>query len=261
MSSRHPCLPQHRPLAIAHRGGNSLAEVLQAIELGADMIETDIWLHGDGLEIRHLHRKGPIYWERWRVAIGFREHLTLRELLQGTPEDALLFLDLKGDNPALGPAILAELQRTAPNRQVAICGRDYPQLDPMIDAPNVTLFYSVGEAKEWARAWPYLEAMTWPALSLKRSLATPQVMQRLKAMNATVVCWDVQTTEQLQALERIGVDGATTDSAELIRQVVAAREGNARDGSSQANLQIRRRRRVRRRDRRGRGGLPGSPAG
>jgi glycerophosphoryl diester phosphodiesterase len=225
MSSRHPRLPHHRPLAIAHRGGNSIADVREAVLLGADMIETDIWLHGDRLEVRHLHRKGPIYWERWRVTIGFGKYITLRELLEGTPDDALLFLDLKGDNPALAPAILAELRQTAPNRHVAVCGRDYPQLDPMIESPNITLFYSVGEQKEWARAWPYLEAMEWPALSLKRSLATPEVLKRLKAMNATVVCWDVQTPGQLLALEQIGVDGATTDSAELIRHVVAAREG------------------------------------
>jgi glycerophosphoryl diester phosphodiesterase len=225
MSSRIFGLPSHRPLAIAHRAGNSLACVQEALRLGADMMEADVWLHGGTLEVRHLHRKGPIYWERWRVTFGFGKQITLRELLEGTPDEALLFLDLKGEEPDLGPAMLAELRQTAPDRHVAVCGRNYAQLDPMIGVPGVTLFYSVGEQKEWARVWPYLEAMERPALSLKRSLATPDVLKRLKAMDATVVCWDVQTPGQLLALQQIGVDGATTDSAELIRQVVEARKG------------------------------------
>lgn len=215
-------LPDHRPLMIAHRGGNSIPCACEAAWLGADMIETDIWLRGNRLEIRHMNRLGPILWERWRVAIGW-PRLTLRELLQGTPDDALLFLDLKGEDMELGPAIVDELRRTAPERPVAVCGRNYPQMDRLLATPNVLLFYSVGEMKEWAAAWPRLEAMERPALSLRRSLATPAVMSRLNEMNATVVCWDVNTPEQLKSLQEIGVDGATTDSPDLIRQVVRAR--------------------------------------
>lgn len=224
MSTATNALPEHRPLMIAHRAGNSLATAEEAIRIGADLLETDIWLHGGKLEIRHPNRRGPILWERWRVRFNTGPWPTLRQLLDETPEAALLFLDLKGDNRDLGPRILEELGRAAPGRPIAVCGRDYPQLDPLIDVPGITLFYSVGEQKEWASAWPRLEAMTSPAVSLKRHLASEPTMARLKEMGATVVCWGVNTPEELERLHAMGVDGFTTDNKLLIRQVSATRQ-------------------------------------
>ena len=34
-----------RPLAIAHRAGNRLADLSEAFAAGADYVETDVWLH------------------------------------------------------------------------------------------------------------------------------------------------------------------------------------------------------------------------
>src|SRR5690606_18883855 len=222
MLTADPRLPDHRPLVIAHRSGNTIARAIEAHRLGADMIETDVWLHQGQLEIRHPNRVGPVMWERWKIHLGYKR-LLLGDLLRETPDESLLFLDLKGDDMGLGPAILQELRRTAPDRLVAVCGRNYAQMDRLIDAPNVILFYSVGEIDEWRDAWPRLEAMRYPALSLRRALATPEVMTRLNDMGVTVVCWGVNTPEHLQALEQLGVRGATTDSPELIRMVNAAR--------------------------------------
>ena len=225
MSSRDPRLPHHRPLAIAHRGGNSLLAAREAIRLRADMLETDIWLSGERLEIRHKHRLGPILWERWSLGRGWGPQLELRELLRGTPDDALLFLDLKGEEPELGPAILRELRATAPKRLIAACGRNYAQLDPLRHEPNVVLFYSVGKEKEWAEAWPRLEEMRHPGLSLHFQLATPQVLDRLHEMGATVVCWGVETFADLTRLDDMGLDGATTDHGALIALINERRDG------------------------------------
>lgn len=225
MSSRDPRLPHHRPLAIAHRGGNSLRAAREAIQLGADMLETDIWLSGHRLEIRHKHRLGPILWERWSLAPGWGHQLQLGELLRKTRDDALLFLDLKGEELELGPAVLRELQETAPNRLVAACGRNFPQLDALLGQPNVVPFYSVGKEKEWVEAWPRLEAMEYPALSLHFHLATPHVLDRLHEIGATVVCWGVQTFADLTRLDDMGLDGATTDNGGLITLINERRNG------------------------------------
>ena len=75
MPNQHPILPNHRPLAIAHRGGNSLDEARAAIAYGADMLETDVWPHRGRLEVRHVKTIGPwpIYWEKWYIdSIGKR---------------------------------------------------------------------------------------------------------------------------------------------------------------------------------------------
>lgn len=226
MAKLHPGLPRHRPLAIAHRAGNSIAEAKRAIAIAADMIETDIWLRGTHLDIRHMHRLGPlpILWERWRLGIDWK-CLQLHELLEAMDDDALLFLDLKGNEPDLGEAIVSEIRRHAPKRHVAVCGRTYEQLDRIIDEPEVTVFYSVGEAKEWSAAWPRLERMAWPALSVHRKLVNPEVMARLTAMNATVVSWNVNTPAHAQFLWELGVDGFTSDNASLLHAI--ATDGEA----------------------------------
>lgn len=225
MSSRDPRLPHHRPLAIAHRGGNSLRAAHEAIRLGADMLEADLWLYKGRIEVRHIHRLGPILWERWRLGLAIGNQFTLRDLLKGTPDDAMLFLDLKGTEVELAQALHDELERTAPDRIVAVCGRNYPQLAPLLGHPNIVTFYSVGEVKEWPAAWPMLEAMEYPALSLKFSLATPAVLDRLHAMGATVVCWGVETFAQLALLDDKGLDGATTDNGALIAVINERRDG------------------------------------
>lgn len=216
MMTRDPRLPDHQPLAIAHRAGNSLVQAHAALGMGADMLETDIWLHDGRIEVRHMHRLGPILWERWGLAPGWGHQLVLPELLDATPDDTLLFLDLKGEDLALPMALLRELERSAPGRLVAACGRDYPQLDALREHEDIVLFYSVGEVEEWAEAWPRLEAMRYPAISLRFSLATPDVRERLHEMDATVVCWGVETMAELVVLEEMGFHGATTDNAALI---------------------------------------------
>src|SRR5699024_1925019 len=135
-------------------------------------------------------------------------------------EDALLFLDLEGEETELGPAIVDEMRRASPGSRIALCGRSYPQLDAVLGDPDVTVFYSVGEEDEWPEAWPRLEAMEWPALSLHRKLATPETMDRLNSMNATVVCWDVNTIRDARHLREMGVAGFTSDNLDLLRELV-----------------------------------------
>jgi hypothetical protein len=44
-------------------------------------------------------------------------------------------------------------------------------------------------------------------------------------MGATVVCWGVQTFAQLQLLDDMGLDGATTDNGGLITLINERRNG------------------------------------
>lgn len=220
MQTRHPRLPQHRPLTIAHRGGNSIMEARRAVAIGCDLIETDVWSRASRLEVRHLHRLGPlpILWEKWRIRIGW-PRLTLHELLDALDDEAQLFLDLKGDNPDLGLTVVEMLRTQATARKAVLCSRTYSQLDPLVGEPGVTIFYSVGEVKEFAAAWPRLERMEWPAISMHRKLATPEIINRLKQMQATIICWNVNTTEQARHLHELGVDGFTSDNLCMLRLI------------------------------------------
>lgn len=224
MQTRHPALPEHRPLTSAHRGGNSIPEARHAIAIGCDLLETDVWYHHGRLELRHMHRLGslPVLWERWKVRLD-RTRLDLPTLLHAIDDEALLFLDLKGADLRLGPAIVAASRRHAPGRRVALCGRNYPQLDAVLEEPEVTIFYSVGEQREFAEVLPRLARMAWPAVSLHRKLATPECMRQLKELNATVLCWDVGTLAQARCLHELGVDGFTSHNLPLLARIARYR--------------------------------------
>lgn len=216
-----------KPFASAHRAGNSRHQAMAAIEAGADLLETDIWLHKGKLELRHKQTLGclPILWEKWAIAPGWTPRYHLRELLQDVPDDVLLFLDFKGEEMDLGPEVVKELQRSAPNRLVAICGRNYPQLQTIADEPNIICFYSVGSEEEWPIARPLIAASHPPALSLEASLATPERINWMNSIGGTVVCWNVANEQQMNDLRELGVDGFTTDSPNLLARIRQLREG------------------------------------
>lgn len=215
-----------KPFASAHRAGNSRQGALTAIEAGADLLETDIWLHKGQLELRHKQTLGPlpILWEKWSIAPGWKPRYTLRQLLEDVPPEVLPFLDFKGTEMELGPAVLAELQRSAPERIVAICGRNYPQLQTIADEPNILCFYSVGTEEEWPAAKELIAASDYPAASLDASLATPERMAWITSLGGIVVCWNVESEAQMQALRALGVDGFTTDSHNLLGKIRELRE-------------------------------------
>lgn len=215
-----------KPFGSAHRAGNNRAHALRAIEAGADLLETDIWLHKGRLELRHKQTLGPIpiLWEKWSIAPGWTPRYTLRELLHDAPEDILLFLDFKGEEMELGPEVLKELQRSAPGRVVAICGRNYPQLQTIADEPNILCFYSVGDDEEWPTAQELIAASDYPALSIHASLATPDRMTWINELGGVVVCWDVQSEEHMRELRELGVDGFTTDNPKLLTRIRGLRE-------------------------------------
>lgn len=210
-----------KPFASAHRAGNNRDALMRAIEAGADLIETDIWLHNGRLELRHKKTLGPIpiLWEKWSIAPGWTPRYLLRDLLRDVPDEVIIFLDFKGEEMGLGRAVLQELQQFAPDRIVATCGRNYPQLQVIDDAPNIITFYSVGEEEEWPVAQELIAVSTTPALSLLGSLATQDKLDWITSIGGTVVCWGIESIEQMERLRTMGVDGFTTDSDDLIQEI------------------------------------------
>lgn len=222
----HPILPNHRPLAIAHRWGNSVRTALAAIEAGFDMIETDLWPFHGRLEIRHAKSIGPlpIYWEKWYIeSIGNRQ-LQLADLIQALPPAAPLFIDFKGTLPWLGERAVEAIEQVQQGRQVIVCGRAWSQLDPIETLPNVHTFYSVGNEAELALVWEKLEAQQHPAISIQHDLLDDDTLGRLNDLGTTIVAWTVNDPAVAARLFRGGVDGFTSDNVELLQHIVTHRE-------------------------------------
>ncbi|MGI8486250.1 MAG: glycerophosphodiester phosphodiesterase [Thermomicrobiales bacterium] len=226
MPFRHPEFPEARPLAIAHRAGNSLALARTAIAAGADMLETDVWPFRGHLEIRHARRiwKLPLLWDRNRPIPIWRHRLELNQILEHLAIETRIFLDLKGTGATLGERVVERIEKAQPERKIFLCGRTWEQLDAVASHPNVTCFYSVGDDSELASVWSRLETMTLPAISLQKDLATPEIMARLNALKTTVICWTVNDMDEARRLFALGVDGFTTDDIEMIARITRDRQ-------------------------------------
>lgn len=217
--SRHPSLRQVGTLTSSHRGGNASDLADAAHYRGIDLLETDVWYYRGNVEVRHHNRipYTPILWERWSLALAWpTPPPRLEDLLKQTRADALLFLDFKGNDLRLGPAALEIHRRLAPDHAMAICGRNYPQLDVIANEPDVIPFYSVGKEEEFSEAWSRLQTMQWPAISLSYRLATAERIDQLKSIGTTIICWTVNDQAVIDRLLALGVDGFTSDRTELL---------------------------------------------
>ncbi len=226
MTLKHPVLPDHRPLAIAHRAGNNLDAARAAIAAGVDMLEADVWPRLGRLEIRHVKSIGPlpIYWERWYIdSIGGR-HVRLDELIEGLPPDVRLFLDLKGLHPWLGRRVVNAIREIQKDLEIVVCGRNWRHLDPVARLPNVHIFYSIGDEKQLANVWDRLGRQTNPAVSIHHRLLTEETVARFKNLRTTIIAWTVNDPAIARALFQLGVDGFTSDNREMLADIVSRRE-------------------------------------
>lgn len=237
MASNHPVLPDHRPLAIAHRAGNNLEWARDALDDGADLLETDVWPRLGNLEIRHLKTIGPlpIYWEKWYIdAIGGRQ-LQLHELVTALPPATRLFLDLKGLHPWLGRRVVATIADIQADRGIILCGRNWRQLDSVGRLPNVHVFYSVGDERELVRVWPKLAGQANPAVSIHYRLLTEATIARLHERGTTIIAWTVNDPAVAKTLFAQGIDGFTSDNRDLLA-AIAQRQERAFDQEPLARL-------------------------
>ncbi|MBA2759056.1 MAG: hypothetical protein H0U38_05140 [Chloroflexia bacterium] len=214
MSHPHPALPDHRPLIVAHRAGNSAKTAARAVKRGVDMLEADIWRYQRRLEIRHLKTMGPVplLWDRWILAPGWAPRLDLHHLLDTTPVDTRIMLDLKGHDPMLAPSIVKTIRDRQPDRAIIMCTRYWGHLDRMKDDAGVHRIYSVGSEQERATVWSRLEAMEHPAVSIHRELLTPAIARRFADLGVTVLVWSANTRDEARLLLDLGADGLTVSN-------------------------------------------------
>ncbi len=175
------------------------------------MLEADIWRYQRRLEIRHLKTIGPvpILWDRWMLAPGWTPRLELHDLLDATPVDCRIMLDLKGHDPMLSPSIVTAIRDRQPERAIIMCTRFWAHLDRVKDDANVHRIYSIGSEQERATIWSRLESMEHPAVSIHRELLTPAISRRFADLGVTVLVWSVNTPDEARLMLDLRADGIT----------------------------------------------------
>ena len=244
-----------RPLAIAHRAGNE-PELLEAAQVfGADLVETDLWRYRGRLEVRHLKTlwRLPILWDwepvesgwpyplaylrdRWRVrfAPSWLPRLSLADVLRSAKPETRFLLDLKGMDPALADAVVAEARAARPagttgSPPLLVCSRFWRVLERTGQHPDVRVIYSVGDDEELAGAWAKLAALPDPAVSIHARYLKPDLshLARFKAEGVAVITWPINDDELARNLTARGADGLIVDDVDVLKRLIG---GTLRSG-------------------------------
>jgi glycerophosphoryl diester phosphodiesterase len=266
-ASDHPwvvrCRPRGRPLVFAHRGGaaltpeNTMAAFDRAAELGADGLELDVRLAKDG-EVVVMHdadldrttdATGPVAsrtaGELAGVDAGFRFAVERGAPYRGrglgvprladvlTRHRALpLVIELKGTDPALARAAVAEVRRAGALDRVCFGGFDDGVLGAArAEDAGVCTSAARDEIRSALRRvrvyWPLgrvaYRAFQVPETFGEARVASHRLVKAAHRAGLLVQIWTVNDEADMRRLAGWGADALITDRPDLALEVVGAR--------------------------------------
>lgn len=212
-------------LAIAHRGGNSLAGLHEANLLGVDVIECDVHAFRGRLEVRHLKTAGPLpfLWDRWELVSAGAPRLGLAELLEAGRRGATFMLDLKGRHDRVGREVADLLHRRSAVEPVLVCGRAWSSVDHV--AARLPYVRPVLSARNRAELDALRRRLASPGdppygASLHLSLLTPRVVEEVRRHAEVLMTWPVNDHRTLDQVIGLGVNGVISDEPDVLRAVL-----------------------------------------
>lgn len=200
-------------LHIAHRAGNDLELLRQAVALGADLVELDVHLRRGRLEVRHAKSLGPVpwLWEPWYLLRD--PGLVLRHVQDALPDGATLMLDLKGWQPWLGQWVREAMRATGP---YVVCSRHWRMLDAFAAEPAVRVVHSVRTLAELARLDARLALTPTWGVSVHRELLTRQRVSWLRERAEVVMTWPVDTVAVYDEVLALGVNAVISNDLPVL---------------------------------------------
>lgn len=211
-------------LTVAHRRGNTVDGLRVALESGVHLVECDVHAYRGRLEVRHLKSMGglPWLWDKWELVHRRRHsHLELAELVDALGDDHRLMIDLKGLHPRLAPSVSQLLRQAAPDLGLTVCTKSWRMLD-QFDLP-VRQVLSAGSRRAVRRLVERVSRSPVHGVSVRRSLLTPEVVERLHRGTDLVMTWPVDTAEALADARRLGVDAVISKDLDLLKGILDGR--------------------------------------
>jgi len=205
--------------AIAHRAGNNLHHLEQALATGVDAIECDFWHARGHLVLRHERKLPalPVFYDKWYIRFAMGE-LKLPDLLREINHRSELFLDIKSSTSRAAAAVL-ELHRDNASMmpRTLVSSKEWRLLDRLAAAgTDMRMFYSVRHPRELAallRRAPDLPPGS--GTSIRHTLLSPEVAARLHEAGVEIYAWTVNNHHRAADLLAWGVDGLIFDDVEL----------------------------------------------
>jgi glycerophosphoryl diester phosphodiesterase len=224
-------VPPAQALAIAHRAGNHLPLLYAAERTGADLIEADLWSYRGRVEVRHLRTFGelplPVLWDRWQLARGWGERLSLSELLAAAAPTTRFLLDLKGVDVRLASQVRRTMAALAPDRPYAVCSQSWELLEAFRGQELALVVHSVGDERMLRSIQ---ERLTWhehQAVGLDHRLLTAPRVADLRDLVPWLFAWTVNTESRMRQLVEWGVNGIISDRFEVLDALLKARAAQA----------------------------------
>ncbi|WP_299039207.1 glycerophosphodiester phosphodiesterase family protein [uncultured Pseudokineococcus sp.] len=247
-----------RPLLLAHRGfsrdglENTLAAFAAALELGADVLETDVHTTSDGVLVafhddrldRTTDGEGELARTPWsvvsRARIGGREPVPrLAEVLEAFP-DAVLNIDVKA--PGAVRPLVALLRGTGAWERVVVASFSERRRRAVVralptgtatsaGAPLVAAVVAAVRAPVPATARRRAVARALAGvdvLQVPEDVATDAFVRAVHEAGRLVHVWTVDDVPTMHRLLDAGVDGLVTDRTDLLRRVLDARAAGRR---------------------------------
>jgi glycerophosphoryl diester phosphodiesterase len=213
-----------RPLSlVGHRGAaalapeNTIAGVRAALATGVDAIELDVRRSPrGGLVLAHGRRRA-----RRSDALGLEQALAF--VRSDAPSDLELLIDIK--EPATEAAIVEAIRAAGLLERVVACAREPLSLQRLAQAESsLRRAWSLkrprhaapGALRPARRAVPgavaaAVRAGVATAVTVHRSLATPQLVDAVHDSGGTVYVWGVEHVRLGADLARIGADALIVD--------------------------------------------------
>lgn len=238
---------------VAHRGAsghapeNTMTAFRQAVELGAQFIETDLQITRDARVVaihdltldRTTNGRGPVHVKTleeiraldagsWFDPGGPRSFAgeripTLNEIFQFAQErDVNFYLEIKsGANWGVEHAVVAAVRELDAIARVVILSFDASALDSVyrLDETIMTGYLCDVPSTDLVERAVRLGARQ---LAPRGDLVTPALVKKAHAAGLQVVTWTINEPEQMRLLIAAGVDGIMTDYPDRLAAVVSS---------------------------------------
>ncbi|MBI2723582.1 MAG: glycerophosphodiester phosphodiesterase [Chloroflexi bacterium] len=211
--------PARNFYAVAHRAGNNLRDLEEALAAGVDAIECDFWHDHGRLTLRHERKLPalPVLYDGWYLRFGLGT-LNLPELLRRINFRADLFLDIKSATPLAADAVL-KLHRDYEAMMPAamVSSKEWHLLDRLAAAEtDMQMYYSVGRPPLVDALLRRLSTDPRPAgTSIRHTLLSRELVRRLHDEGLRVFAWTVNAEHRARELIDWGVDGIISDDVHL----------------------------------------------
>lgn len=235
MQAVAPQTPRLRtpPIGFAHRGArahapeNTIEAFALALRLGAEGLESDVWLTADGEAV--LDHDGVVGWRRRPMRRFARhrlaEHIpTLDELYETCGAGFELSLDLK--DVAAAPAVVAAARRHGALDRLWLCHPSRTALTSLLeDEPDLQVVHSTrrrkvdGSEERWAAD---LAERGIRAVNLHHSEWSAGSVAMFHRFDRLCFGWDAQHRRILDKLLDQGLDGVFSDHVDRMVEAIDA---------------------------------------